>query len=60
MASLLGKSPKDLPASAESADVELIFEVTTKPADKVTIVVDLQSDDSYLAGEREGCIFFSV
>lgn len=44
-------SPKDLPALANSSDVEVVFEVQTLPADKVTVVVDLQSEEGYLAGE---------
>lgn len=51
VASLLGRAPKDLLTAASPSDTEIVFEVVTQPADRVTIVVDLQSDESYLAGE---------
>ena len=54
VASVLGRAPKDLPSVADPADMEMVFEVTTQPADRVTVVFDLQSDDSYLAGEGAG------
>lgn len=49
--SVLGRAPKDLPTVASPSHTEVVFEVTTQPADRVTVVFDLQSDESYLAGE---------
>ncbi len=57
VASVLGRRPKDV--SALPADLDVVFEVRTHPAEKITVMVDMQSDERHgLASEllalREG------
>ena len=53
VASVLGTNPKGLPHISHS-ETELIFEVSTHPADMVTVAVDMQSDMDQLTCECMG------
>ena len=51
VASVLGRNPAHVPPAALS-ELEFIFELFTQPAaHKVTIVVDMQDKEQYLASE---------
>ena len=42
VASLLGRQPKDV--STLPSELDIVFEVKTQPAEKITVMVDMQSD----------------
>ena len=50
---MLGRPPREAPPpAAGSPDREFVFEVKTEAADRITVLVDLQSEESCLAGEQ--------
>lgn len=52
VASVLGRDPKDLEDTV-SMEMGFMFKVTTQAADKVMVEIDLQSQEDYLACERQ-------
>ena len=42
VASLLGRSPKDV--LSLPSELDIVFEVMTQPAEKITVMVDMQND----------------
>lgn len=63
VASVLGRRPKEAPNVP--SELDLVFEVKTHPVDKITVVVDMQTDRTHtLAGElclrEKGRRFFST
>lgn len=52
VSSLLGRPPKDRPPPTQpEEEEEVVFEVTTQPPSKVTITLDMWSEEDHLAGE---------